>query len=65
MVLEDRKLIFYGPRIQNSLKAQAVLISKTGAKIVEPKDTRMIVVQPLINRIYDKVCMTLVQKQLW
>ena len=36
MVPKDKKLIFYGPRLQNTLKAQAVLIAKTGSKIVEP-----------------------------
>lgn len=64
MTIADRKLIFSGPRLRNSLTAQAVLISKTGHQVVEPPDTRMIVVQPLITRIFDKTCQVLVQRTL-
>jgi hypothetical protein len=44
--------------------AKAVLLSKTDSYICKPEDTRMIVVQPLIMRIFDKVCLKLIEKEL-
>jgi hypothetical protein len=62
LVKKDQSLIFNGPRISIMNSAKATLLSKTNSKIVEANNTRMIVLQPLVMKIYDRVCLNIIQE---
>jgi hypothetical protein len=46
------------------LKARGILLSKSGGPIANPEETRLIVVQPLLNRNLDKITLELVKTKL-
>lgn len=64
IVRKDLSLIFSGPRPKVMESARAILLSKLGTRLAQPEDTRMIVCQTLLSRIYDRVCLYLVRDNL-
>jgi hypothetical protein len=58
-------LIFRGRRPAPMDKARAILFSKTGERVVEPNQTRLITIQPICMRIYDKTILHLISKPIW
>jgi len=62
--LRHRQVIFNGPILRTNLNARAVLLSKNGTHICTPDQTRMIVIQPLLMRIIDKVTLKIIEPSL-
>eukprot|EP00347_Sterkiella_histriomuscorum_P014424 403360915 len=62
----ERDIIFNSSeRPQIGDRAKALIISKNNKKIVEPKDTYLVVIQPLVIRIIDAVCLQITKDLLW
>lgn len=46
-------------------EARAVILSKTGSRIVSPENTQLLVINTVAFRIYDKMLYYIVQEELW
>lgn len=54
LALKDFGILFNAPPIGTLRTAKAMLLSKTGSKIVSPENTRMIVINTLARKIVDR-----------
>jgi len=65
VVLNDKDIIMRARRPLVMREAKAIVLSKIGSRIVEPGQTRLVVVNSLASRIFDRTLLILIQEQLW
>jgi hypothetical protein len=65
MTREERKLLFCGKRSDVMTKAKALILSKTGSRVADLDQTRLIVLNLLSLKIVDKTALALMEYELW
>jgi hypothetical protein len=65
MVLADFRILFNAPLTEMLRTAKAMILSKTGSKIANPDQTRLIVINPLARKIVDKIVYEMINQELW
>ena len=63
--LEDKKLLFQGPKLDLMFKTRGILLSKTGSKVANPDKTRLLSVSGIATKIFDRTVHNMVKDELW
>jgi len=65
LAIRDFRILFNSPLFGIMRKSKAILLSKSGSKVAEPAQTRMIVLNSLARKIVEKTVFHYVRDDIW